>query len=136
MTNDTACDTSVLIPALLTWHPAHEACRALLRDDLTHVPAHVLIEAFSVMTRLPSPHRVNGDDAAAVLGALTLKPVTLTGSSHVRLLGLMAARHLRGGAIYDGLVGLTATHHRLRLLTRDRRAMTTYDAVGATYTVV
>ncbi len=34
-----------------------------------------------------------------------------------------------GGAVYDALVGAAATHHRLRLATRDRRALETYRAL-------
>lgn len=136
MTDGAACDTSLLVPALLAWHPAHAESRELLRDEIGHVPAHVLLECFSVMTRLPAPHRVATGDAARVLGALSLKPVALPASQHVRLVTALAARGLRGGAIYDGLVATTAAHHGLRLLTRDRRATATYDSVGVTYTLL
>ena len=52
-----------------------------------------------------------------------------------------AARHalrtavghrIRGGALYDALVGATAAHHRRTLLTADRRAAPVYRALGAT----
>lgn len=36
-----------------------------------------------------------------------------------------------GGATYDGLVGATAAEAHLPLLTLDRRARRTYEAVGA-----
>jgi predicted nucleic acid-binding protein len=35
------------------------------------------------------------------------------------------------GAVYDGLVGATARHGGVELLTLDRRALGTYRAVGA-----
>ncbi|KGN38264.1 ribonuclease [Knoellia subterranea KCTC 19937] len=131
-----ACDTSVLVPALLPWHAEHEPSRARLRDAVDHVPAHVLLETFSVLTRLPSPHRIAAADASSVLGALSLKVVTLPASQHPGLVTTLADRGLRGGAIYDALVGRTATHHGLTLLTRDRRAAATYDAVAVAYTLL
>ena len=43
---------------------------------------------------------------------------------------------IAGGAVYDALIGATAAHHNLTLLTRDRRARWTYDAIGARYSVI
>lgn len=50
------CDSSVLIPALLEWHPFHGPAQAALRRTAA-IPAHVHVETFSVMTRLPDPRR-------------------------------------------------------------------------------
>jgi hypothetical protein len=44
-----------------------------------------------------------------------------------RLLGL----GIEGGAVYDGLVALTAAAAAATLITLDRRAMTTYARCGA-----
>ncbi|MEX0427861.1 PIN domain-containing protein [Nocardioides sp. DS6] len=41
-----------------------------------------------------------------------------------------------GGATYDALIAATAQHHEHRLLTADRRARATYDALGVDYEVV
>lgn len=38
---------------------------------------------------------------------------------------------VRGGALYDALIAVTATTHGATVLTADRRAISTYDAVGA-----
>ncbi|BBZ52193.1 hypothetical protein MHEI_39100 [Mycobacterium heidelbergense] len=38
-----------------------------------------------------------------------------------------------GGALYDGLVGAAAREHQLPLVTCDRRAESTYRALGVTY---
>ena len=40
---------------------------------------------------------------------------------------------LTGGAAYDGVLALTAAAHRAELLTRDRRAATTHEALGVRY---
>jgi predicted nucleic acid-binding protein len=74
--------------------------------------------------------------AGAVVEALPLKPLGLPGARHRPLIRRLAAHGVRGGAAYDGLVAATALHHRLTLLTRDRRARVTYDAVGVHYEVV
>jgi hypothetical protein len=36
-----------------------------------------------------------------------------------------------GGAVYDAVVALAAVEHDAELATRDRRAMATYELVGA-----
>ena len=38
---------------------------------------------------------------------------------------------ISGGAVYDALVGLAAAEHGSVLATRDARARSTYEAVGA-----
>ena len=129
------CDTSVLVPALLAWHPDHDSCRAALRT-VHQVPVHVLVECYSVITRLPAPHRVSPGDAGAVLEALPLIPVLLPAARHASLVPECARLGIRGGAVYDALVARTAAHHHLELVTRDRRARATYDQLGVRYVLV
>ena len=66
MSDSRTCDTSVLVPALLSWHPAHEECRAAV-VEVAVLPSHVFLETYSVLTRLPAPHRVAARDAAAAV---------------------------------------------------------------------
>lgn len=134
MTRSAACDTSVLVPALVSWHPDHPDARRVLAEDVTAVPGHVLLETFSVLTRLPAPHRIAASDAAAVIEAVGLTPITLPVEEYRSFVSMLARRGVRGGAVYDGLIGATARHHKLELLTRDRRARATYDAIGVRYT--
>lgn len=129
------CDTSVLIPALAAWHPHHAEVRPLTRG-LTHIPANVLLETYSVLTRLPAPHRVSAAAAGTLLAALPLDVVQLPAREHLDIVSSLAAQDIRGGAVYDALVAATAAHHSLDLLTRDRRAIRTYDAVGVAYRLV
>jgi len=126
-----ACDTSVLIPAVLPWHAHHAECLRRAQEA-SEVPAHVLLECFSVLTRLPAPHRVAPVDAERLVSALPLRAVALPAQEHLRIVQLVAARGIRGGAVYDALVGATAVHHELTLLTRDVRARLTYEIVGTT----
>jgi toxin FitB len=131
----TALDTSVCVPALLAWHEHHDACRAATAG--ARAPAHVVVESYSVMTRLPAPHRVDSTTAERLLSrwtgvALLVAPAAL----QRRLVSIVASAGLEGGAVYDALVGLTAAEHDEVLLTRDRRAVRTYDRLGVAYQLV
>ena len=66
----TAVDTSVVIAALLAWHESHEpALDSMIaaRHGGLVLPAPALTEAYSVMTRLPAPHRLAPADACELL---------------------------------------------------------------------
>lgn len=130
-----SCDTSVLVPALVSWHPEHAQVRGLL-TEVTAVPAHALLECYSVLTRLPAPHRIAPADAAAAVAGLPWRALPLPGRAHVALVPTMGSSGVSGGAVYDALVAATAMHHGFRLLTRDRRARTTYDRIGVDYDLV
>ena len=126
-----ACDTSVLVPALLASHESHARALRVLLDGRVGIPAHVLAETFSVLTRLPAPHRIGSTDAAAALAQLPGEILPLDPARVIPLIMRLARHGFKGGAIYDGLVADTALQHGRTLLTLDRRALPTYDAVGA-----
>lgn len=128
------CDTSVLVAALASWHPAHEPSREAIAD-VRRIGSHVLLEAYSVLTRLPRG-RLDAATAAAAIGSLPWAVIDLPSPARPRLIERLAQAKVLGGAVYDGLVGLTAREHGLTLLTRDRRARRTYDALGVGYTVL
>lgn len=130
------CDTSVLVPALAVWHPDHEVCRDALSHGVAAVPSHVVLETYSVLTRLPAPHRIAARDAVAIVRALPFEPLALDAAAYGELVALAAGHHVRGGAVYDALIARTALTHGLRLLTRDRRARVTYDVLGVDYRIV
>ena len=121
------CDTSVLLPALASWHPTHQRARAAIEARVDALPAHVLLECYSVLTRLPSPHRIAPEVAAKAVAGIGLKVLTLPASRHADIIRTLAGAGIRGGAVYDALVGATARHHNRLLLTLDRRARSTYD---------
>ena len=132
----TALDTSVLIPALVEWHVAHQLCHDAAHEAT--VPAHALLEAYAVLTRLPAPHRIATSDAARLLDArfgatdVLVPPPEL----HRRLPALLAGSEIGGGASYDALVGLTAQLHGHQLMTRDRRAARTYARLGVDVAII
>ena len=125
-----AVDTSVVVAAFASWHEGHlRAVEALARKP--RVPVHVLIETYSVLTRLPPPHRAPVDVVTDFLSQrFRAAPLTLPGRAHVQLLEMAAREGLAGGAIYDALIATTARHAGATLLTRDRRARAVYEQVG------
>jgi predicted nucleic acid-binding protein len=131
-----APDTSIVIAALLTDHTAHAAASKALAS-CTATIAHVAAETYSVLTRLPAPHRAEARTAATALAErLPTTHVTLTADDHAGAPTNLAIAGVSGGATYDGLIALTAIEHDLELLSRDRRAARTYRALGARFQLI
>lgn len=125
-----AVDTSLVVALFASWHEAHAVEREAV-PAAAHVPAHVLLESYSVLTRLPPPHRAPESVVAAFLRKrFARKLLILPGASHRSLLEVAAKRSMTGGAVYDALIAATARHAGATLLTRDGRAARTYEAVG------
>ena len=125
-----AVDTSVVVAAFATWHEGHASAAAALARG-ARVPAHVLVEAYSVLTRLPPPHRAPAGLVASFLGSrFPGAPLMLPARDHLRLIQRVAAAGLTGGSVHDALTAATAKQAGARLLTRDRRAVLTYEAMG------
>jgi predicted nucleic acid-binding protein len=131
-----APDTSIAVAALLSDHPSHEAAsEALVACEATI--AHVAAETYSVLTRLPPPHRAEATTAAEALAKrLPSVHVTLDANDHANAPQRLAAAGIGGGATYDGLIALTAIEHDLELISRDRRAARTYRALGARFQLI
>lgn len=131
-----AVDTSVLVPALVGWHEHHDPCRRAVIG--ARVPAHVMIETYSVLTRLPSPHRLTASVAHQLVttGRRADDVLTVPPRLQRSLVTLVAELGIEGGATYDALVGLTAQHHGEVLLTRDRRATRTYELLEVGFRLV
>lgn len=131
-----APDTSLAVAALLSDHPAHQAASEALAACETTI-AHVAAETYSVLTRLPPPHRAEVTTAAEALARrLPRAHVTLSAGDHADAPKRLAATGIGGGATYDGLIALTAIEHDLELVSRDRRATRTYQALGARFRLI
>ena len=124
----TAVDTSVLVAALLAWHESHQPARDSLLDAMGGVlvvPAPALAEAYSVMTRLPAPHRIAPADACELLSGSfeqRAKLVSLTEKETWRFLHETASRGIAGGSTYDALILACARKAGAhRVLALDRR---------------
>lgn len=132
----TAVDTSVAVAAVAGWHEAHE--RARRAASAAVIPAHARLETYSVLTRLPPPHRLGADVAAELVSRWFPADETLAPSARLTrgVVERCAGLGLSGGAVYDAFVALTAAEAGETLLTRDERAARTYEAVGVTYALL
>ena len=119
-----------MVAAVCSWHERHAAVAAEIERRLAArgrlaVPAHALVEAYAVLTRLPPPHRIAPADAWAVLSASFVEPaklVALEGPAHAVLLARLAAAGTGGGRSYDALIaGQAATAGADVLLTLNPR---------------
>ena len=106
-----AVDSSVIVAALLRRHENHEAAaraldRALGSADGVVIPAHALIESFSVLTRLPAGYRLAPADALDLLrknfGSV---PLTALPARRVwSVLDHLVDQNLGGGVAYDAVI--------------------------------
>ena len=127
-----AADSSVLVAGFASWHERHGVAREALVGAT--VVGHALLEAYSVLTRLPPPHRTPAAVAAAFLVELAdTAPLVLGGSSWATLPSRLASAGVVGGATYDALIAVTALEAGAELLSLDLRAAATYRSVGARY---
>lgn len=123
-------DTSCLVAAVCAWHERHETTRKEIERRRTAgeplvLAAHSLAEAYSVLTRLPEPHRLRPADALAVIEAnwSDTRLVTLTGRDYRRVLRRCRETGIGGGAVYDALIAECARKARAATLL-------TWDASG------
>ena len=126
-----AVDSSVVIAAFASWHEHH----AIARKAMTARPrliAHAAVESYSVLTRLPPPHRASPDIVHAFITERFADPfLTLSENGYQELLATVAAGQILGGPAYDALIAFTAAEHNATLLSLDQRAAATYETVGA-----
>lgn len=125
-----AADTSLVVAAFASWHESHEAARRALDGGLRLVE-HCALETYSVLTRLPPPHRASGAVVRDFLKARFGEPYLRLSAAAYRefILGL-SAHGVTGGSAYDALVAATAAASGAELFTCDRRAMAVYERYG------
>jgi hypothetical protein len=96
-----------------------------------------MLEAYSVLTRLPGGLAVPAAVAAEVLvERFPGGPLRLSDRERAALPVTLAQAGVAGGASYDGLVALEALAHGHELLTLDSRAQDAYRRLGAGYAVI
>jgi predicted nucleic acid-binding protein len=127
-----AVDSSMVIAAFATWHEHHAIARTAMAGR-PRLVAHAAVESYSVLTRLPPPHRAHPSLVHAFVCERFADPfLTLSEPGYQQLLAAVAARQIPGGAVHDALIAFTAAEHQATLLTLDQRATAAYEAVGAT----
>jgi predicted nucleic acid-binding protein len=105
-----AVDSSVLVAAVLAGHEHHMASHLELErlagsDPGPWLPVHALVEAYSVLTRLPLPHRLAAHDARALLqGSFGSWRLAGPPPDIWTFLSEAADDSIVGGTIYDALI--------------------------------
>jgi predicted nucleic acid-binding protein len=132
----TLVDTSIVVAAFASWHEFHSAADRVV-DGKTRLVAHCSIEAYSVLTRLPPPHRVAGHLVRDFLAARFPEPyVCLDAAAYRGLIPRLVEIGVNGGAAYDALIAATARATEDVLVSCDRRAAQTYERIGAAYRLI
>lgn len=131
-----AVDTSVAVAAVDGAHLHHASCRAAVLRTRPALAGHAGFEFFAVVTRLPGLLSVDPGDAASLIARAFPERVWLTAQQSDDLLARLPGAGVRGGAVYDALVGEAARVNGRTLLTRDQRAVRTYDVLGVPYQLV
>jgi predicted nucleic acid-binding protein len=101
-----------MVPALSRTHPHHSrAVTALNRHldagDKMIVVAHTLLETYSVLPRLPQPHRVTASAALSAIEDSFLTKgivVALRHDQYVHLLYELVGNETVGGQVYDASI--------------------------------
>ncbi|MSQ58239.1 MAG: PIN domain-containing protein [Betaproteobacteria bacterium] len=125
-----AADTSLVIAAFASWHENHEAARRSLDIGLRLVE-HCALETYSVLTRLPPPHRISSIVAQEFLETRFPQPfLRLSAKAYKEFILELPDHGITGGAAYDALVAATAAAFGAELVTCDRRAMPVYERYG------
>jgi hypothetical protein len=124
-------DSGVVVAGFASWHQAHPAAIGELAGK-PQIAAHSFVEAFSVLTRLPAPHRAPAELVSRFLDAAFLEdPLTLESRRYRRLVThRLPAAGISGGATYDALIAETVRAVDGTMVTLDRRARATYDRIG------
>jgi predicted nucleic acid-binding protein len=125
-----AADTSVAVAALDAAHASHVACRDVVRSRRPALAGHAAFETLSVLTRMPGALAVDPPTASALIARVFPEVVWLAKDDVAALIERLGVVGISGGAVYDALVGEAARVHGCTLLTRDRRAVRTYDLLG------
>jgi predicted nucleic acid-binding protein len=106
-------DTNCMVAAICAWHEHHERAaseigRRLAAGESMVVAAPTLIETYSVLTRIPPPHRLSPREALALLEANFLAAdrefIALTVNNYHEIVRSAVVRGVAGGRVYDAVI--------------------------------
>lgn len=129
-----APDSSVVIAALAPWHEAHDEARTALVGAKRWLIAHVAFETTAALSRMPERPLAPAVVLKALASMFPMQWMTLDGPEARQALQRAVATGVRGGALYDALIGATAARHKVQLVSADRRARRTYEALAVDVT--
>lgn len=124
------CDTSVIVAAFARWHEDHPIAAATI-GRVNALIDHVMVESYSILTRLPPARRIPPPLVSAFLDhhfPAAVPHLGHPGSDAVQGSALPAG--ISGGAVYDLVVALTAARADATLFSLDRRGVSTYETAG------
>ena len=125
-----AADSSFVIAAFASWHEHHEEARNVLDGGVILVE-HCVLETYSVLTRLPPPHRSAGSVVREFIRQRFTDPfLRLSPAAYRTFVFGLPELGIAGGATYDALVAATAAACEAELVTCDRRAAAIYETYG------
>ncbi len=102
-----------MVAALCDWHPDYgravgEMARRMENREIMVVAGPALVEAYSVLTRYPPPHRLSPERALALLQQNFMvddvETVALNAREYLGLLRNAPARNIAGGRVYDAII--------------------------------
>jgi hypothetical protein len=107
-----AADTSLVVAAFASWHESHAAARRALDGGLRLIE-HCALETYSVLTRLPPPHRTSGKVVRDFLTARFPQPfLRLSEHAHKDFILALPDHGVTGGAA-DHMHAHERQRHRL-----------------------
>jgi predicted nucleic acid-binding protein len=117
-------DTSCMVAAVCSWHEYHDRAALAIESRLNLrgrmiVAAPALIEAYSVLTHLPAPHRLSPSDALSLMEMnfmRTVKIVALPPEDYASILRDAPTAGVAGGRIYDAIIAACARRGGARTL--------------------
>src|ERR1700761_9103046 len=119
-----ALDSSYVIPLLSDWHAQHlktlQSYRHWRKTEAQVVlPVHVILECYSVLTRIPAPYRLPPDVARRTMEANFSRTCLIVGvkagAIWERIEG-MSRLGVGGGQVYDALIAWSAADAGATLL--------------------
>ncbi|MGH8971963.1 MAG: PIN domain-containing protein [Acidimicrobiia bacterium] len=129
-------DTSLVVAALSQWHAGHELSRQVVEERQPMLPAHVLLESYATLTRMPG-HELAPEIAWQALDeTFPRRHPSLQARMYRTLVARLAAADISGGRVYDALVGAAVKAAGATLATRDRRATAAYEVIGCPYELI
>ena len=125
-------DSSVVVAALDSSHERHEQAAAFIEGaGELRLVAHVALEAYHILTRVRPYRRLPPRAVATVLRDTFPGPlVGLPPEDHWALVERAPQLGIVGGAVFDAFIATAARRAGLTLVSRDRRAASTYAALG------
>ena len=129
-------DTSVAVALALGGHPNHDASVLAVNEWAPALAGHAWFETFSVLSRLPDAFRLSATSARTIISHNFADVAWLTPQAQLSLTAALADTSIAGGAVYDAVVAASALMRALPMLTADRRAAKTYEALGVAWILI